>query len=166
MLDNLLSFLGRPRPKITASTKETAAERIQSIVNKYGLVLERSYALICDISELPYPKREIKMAILAMISFSDEKDDCRDLKVGYLKLASFQALTQVEKEAVSLHEHLASDMAFSRDLRQVAKLISRVWPTYNAILEKVAAEEAQLKRELDAIIGEYKASNSDRLIKS
>ena len=61
------------------------------IVAEYGGVLARSPSVVADITELPYPKDEIKRAILTMLYVTTDSQLREHLKGGFVSLAGFQA---------------------------------------------------------------------------
>ncbi len=70
-------------------------EDVQEILNAYGAVLAEPTALgvLRDIRSLPYPKVEIKHALVVALSVTTDPGVREHLKASYVMLADFQQLS-------------------------------------------------------------------------
>lgn len=128
---------GKPQ----ANTPETLTlEEATEIIENYGSILETQSPAPdrwLDVSKLPYPKDRIKEALIIGLSATTDSDMKEQLKIGYLKLASWQ-------DGVGDRVLGPPDTDSYVDPEEMA-----VIATLSAYLAPaVAAEAAELKQEL------------------
>ena len=86
---NCLLKRGHTKDKPTLLSVETA----HKIVHQYAEFLEAGAPLpgcVADVNQLPYPKQEIKAALVLCASTIDTPEITEDLKHGYLMLSAWQ----------------------------------------------------------------------------
>ncbi|MEW5792644.1 MAG: hypothetical protein ACOY4L_00655 [Pseudomonadota bacterium] len=119
------------------------------IVQAYGKTLETSApapGTVADINKLPYPKQQIKDAIVAALRMTDDSQIKEHLKVGYIQLSDWQEGVGESNQGLDV-----SALDMSQDTQSLAKAVleqasgSEKWM---AIAQK---EQEALKQELQAL---------------
>jgi len=124
--------------KLPAATSDP-----QTIIHAYAAVLGSRKSIICDVSTLPFPKNQIKAALI--IAMQDELDpQVRDqMKTGYMHLADFQ-----EGVGSQSYEVTPQDAV---DPQAFKKRIDGLKPAFTEMPQIVAAEAQGLTEELKAL---------------
>jgi hypothetical protein len=123
-------------------------DKFEEIVCAYGAVLSAPDVFMGarDIKSLPYPKKDIKAALMSALT-QDRGDGRQALKMAYLALAEFQPLSEAEV------------LAFQTLFRRGTKPISREEMTpqmmeYSAdifpVIARIGQETSILMQELKA----------------
>lgn len=97
-----------PQPRSSAPNSSNV------VVAAFGEVLERSDpgpSAVADVKSLPYPKEEIKRAILAMLMVAADHQTREHLKVAYLSLAHWQNGVGPTVQGITL-QTLTTQMSF------------------------------------------------------
>ncbi|MDZ7642018.1 MAG: hypothetical protein U5J62_08365 [Desulfurivibrio sp.] len=102
------------------SSHSMSQERVEEIIQLYGAVMEVNAAttgIAKDSSTLPFPKQDIKQAIIIGMKLIDDPQMKDMLKIGYIQLADWQDgvnsinnnwTQMVRDEAESLKQELIS----------------------------------------------------------
>jgi hypothetical protein len=123
-------------------------EKVEEIVCAYGAVLSApdGFTGARDIKSLPFPKSDIKAALMA--AFSLRREEMREaLKLAYLGLAEFQDLSEAEL--------LAFQTLFRRGMKPISreemtpemiKYTADIFP----VIARIGQETSVLMQELKA----------------
>lgn len=123
-------------------------EKVEAIVCAYGAVLSApdKFMGARDVKSLPYPKDEIKAALMA--AYAQARDDRREaLKMAYLALAEFQDLSDAEL--------IAFQTLFGRGMKpisreemtpEIMKCTADIFP----VIARIGQETSILTQELKA----------------
>lgn len=92
-----------------------AAEKprdVRSIVAAYGRILETRKRVICDVSELPYSKADIKAALVGALTTVTDEQIKGQFRHAYVSLGDFQDLRDcrqrgVNPDAIAVQENFA-----------------------------------------------------------
>jgi hypothetical protein len=117
----------------------------QTIIRAYGAVMA-SGNLVADISELPYPKPEIKAAIVSVLLCNPDSKIREQLRSAYVTLANWQEGVGPDPRAFDLTTHFRGD-----DIVAEAKRVSAASPAIMEMEGKVIAEMQRLLAELKAL---------------
>jgi hypothetical protein len=103
-------LLGKPqRPR-------SALEVIQA----YGAVLAARKTIISDVGTLPFPKREIKLALLGYIASLPPGPDREQFRVAFISLGDFQDLAECRRLGKNPDElGVAENLALLEELKAV-----------------------------------------------
>ena len=111
-------------------------EQAQSIIRAYGPVLEekgQKQLYVSDESKLPYPKEQIKKAILIALIISNDPDTKEMLKTGYLSLCLWQkgvgendVMYSFDPDIVNTND---SPEKILQDLKEAEKEMDSSWLT-------------------------------------
>jgi hypothetical protein len=115
--------------------QETSSTDVQEIVQAYAASMSKTRSLVSDASELPYPKPQIKAALIAAISATQDAKMRERLKAAFVSLADWQ-------EGVG-----AGPYSFESTTK-MAKRIAVSGPTLTEISARVTAEGQALLDEL------------------
>ncbi len=77
--------------QVSAKGRET--DDAFTIVGNYGEILEKSApapGCAADVKKLPYPKKEIKEALIKVLKNTDDPQMKEHLKIGYISLSNWQ----------------------------------------------------------------------------
>jgi hypothetical protein len=109
-------------------------------------------AIIRDAGELSHPKDIIKFVLRHCIRTIEDPDQRKFLRDAYLSLASFQALSDDERKAVTLLEEIGP-LAPSGDERheQQAARIGNVAAALDAVIARVKTEALILAQDLRSL---------------
>ena len=124
-------------------------DKFEEIVCAYGAALSAPGVFMGarDIKSLPYPKKDIKAALIS--AFAKERGDGREaLKMAYLALAEFQHLSEAEV------------LAFQTFFRRGMKPISReeMTPQMMEYTEDIFSVIARIGQETSMLMEELKAA--------
>lgn len=128
---------------------EPADAVFERIVQAYGKILETSAPVpgtVADANKLPYPKQQIKDAIVAALRCADDPQMKEHLKVGYIQLSDWQEGVGESNQGLDV-----STLDMSQDTESLAKAVleqssgSKKW---TAIAQK---EQEALQQELQAL---------------
>jgi hypothetical protein len=118
-----------------SATRQFSVDDIEKIVHAYSSVLSSRKSMISDASELPYPKPQIKAALIAAITTAQDAKMREQLKAAFVSLADWQ-------EGVG-----AGPYSFETTVK-MAKRIAASGPSLTEISAKVTAEGQALLDEL------------------
>jgi len=130
-------------------TSESTDIDFVRIIKAYGKILETSAPVpgtVVDASKLPFPKQQIKDAIVAALRSTDDPHMKEHLKVGYIQLSDWQ-----EGVGETNQGHDVSALYMNQDAEPLAKAVfeqssgSQKW---TAMAQK---EQKALKQELQAL---------------
>ena len=130
-------------------TSDSADTDFVSIVQAYGKILETSAPVpgtVADASKLPYPKQQIKDAIVAALRSTDDPQMKEHLKVGYIQLADWQEGVGETNQGLDV-----SALDMNQDAESLAKAVfeqSSGSEKWTAMAQK---EQEDLKQELQAM---------------
>jgi flagellar basal body-associated protein FliL len=119
------------------------------IIQAYGKILETSTPVpgtVADASKLPYPKQQIKDAIVAALRSTDDQQMEEYLKAGYIQLSDWQEGVGETNQGLDV-----SALDMDQDAESLAKAVfeqssgSQKWP------EMAQKEYKVLKQELQAL---------------
>lgn len=119
------------------------------IVQAYGKTMETSASVpwaLADANKLPYPKQQIKDAIVAALRMTDDPQIKEHLKVGYIQLSDWQEGVGETNQGLDV-----SALDMSRDTESLAKAVleqSSGSEKWTAIAQK---EQEVLKQELQEL---------------
>jgi hypothetical protein len=119
----------------------------QKIVNEYGAVLASKKAMINDVSGLPYPKIQIKAALILAIAATEDKVMRSNLRSSYISLADWQQGIGMGPNQFDALKANPSDA----DLLKAAKRIVEAAPKTEKINKLVKAETDALVDELKCL---------------
>ena len=114
---------------------DLTADKIGAIVRSYGAFLEHSApapGCVADASKLPFPKAEIRQAMLMAMALTDDEDMRNNLRGAYLWLANWQENVGEADQGIDGRE-----LSAVQDLRASARL---------------AIEQAQLAKKWEPIV--------------
>ncbi|MGE0109199.1 MAG: hypothetical protein AB7S81_05460 [Bdellovibrionales bacterium] len=145
----ILVFFVWVRKKIRSTPSTLAADnQVQTIVQSFGETLEfkaPAPGCVADANELPYPKKQIKEALLTAIKMTKDPAMKQHLKVGYLSLADWQ-------EGVG-KTHLGMDAAkyLGEDVQAAAKQVLADHAEGEKWMNMSNKELQSLQKELDGL---------------
>ena len=119
------------------------------IINAYGVILETQVpapGCVADIRQLPYPKKQIKRAILHALKIVNEPNMQNHLKVGYVTLASWQEGVGDENIGIDLRNVNLND-----DINKRVDPLMEQGRKYEKWAPIVEAETKNLLEELKAL---------------
>ena len=130
--------------RIQQKENEEIAKR-ENIIHEYGRVMEENFpSWVADESKLPYPKQEIKKALISALRDEDDFVMKELLKAGYIQLANWQPNVGEKDEGFDI-----SNIDTGQDIKLIAKQfviqtegVDFQWP------KRIAQEREELKREL------------------
>ena len=117
----------------------------QKIVQDFGHALPSCKGSFADVSELPYPKSVIKVAILAALSIAGDTRVRERLKAAFVSLADWQ-------EGIGPGPHdLDAAQRPGETIQELAKRISQTAPAFMALSKRVTTEMEGLLAELKSL---------------
>lgn len=128
---------------------ESADTDFVRIVQAYGEILESSAPVpgtVADASKLPFPKQQIKDAIVAALRSTDDPQMKEQFKVGYIQLSDWQEGVGETNQGLDL-----SALDMNQDAKSLAKAVleqSSGSEKWTAMAQK---EQKELKEELLAL---------------
>ncbi len=132
-----------------STTASGGGNDIMMIVQAYGKVLETDAptpGTVADASKLPYPKQQIKEALVAAIAAEPDHQTREHLKVAYISLADWQDGVGVANKALDVAS-LDRDQGTNALAKQVVAAVESGKDWTNA-----AKREAEtLKKELEEL---------------
>lgn len=128
-------------------------QQVQRIVGAYGdtLLEQAATGVVRDVKSLPFAKTEIKAALKVAIGVTSDVQMREQLKVGYISLADFQELSDLEIQRLQKWGALLSkNSAISNEeLGAAAKVMAEIEGDVTAIQSRVASEAEVLMKELE-----------------
>ena len=138
--------------KEDAKKLQKKLEQAESIIRAYGPVLEekgRKQLYVSDESKLPYPKEQIKTAIIIALIVANDPDTKEMLKTGYLSLCLWQKdvgekdiMYLFDPDIVNIND---SPEKIVQDLAEAEKEMDSSWLTI------INQDRCSLKQELDSL---------------
>jgi hypothetical protein len=128
----------------------------REVLERYVAVLgEPGGSVVRDAAELAHPKEAIRIVLQHCIRTATD-DQSRDfLRNAYLSLSSFQAISELEKEALTVLGGVGPLGAEgSRLFSKQAREITHVAAPLQSLLDRVTAELAVLLQELRSLPGD------------
>ena len=120
------------------------------VVLSYVRSIVANKSVTCDVSQLPFSKKAIKLALKYYIRREKDNQSAESLKCSYIYLADFQNLTEEECEAVQVMERLDSTSALSGgELQALMPKITKAGPVYHELRNRIWEESQQLQAELE-----------------
>jgi hypothetical protein len=119
------------------------------IVQAYGRILETSAPVpgsVADASKLPYPKHQIKDAIIAALRSTDDPRIQEHLKVAYIQLSDWQEGVGESNQGLD-----ASTFDMSQDTEALAKSVLGQSVDSERLRTVTQREQEMLKQELLAL---------------
>ncbi len=119
------------------------------IVQAYGKVLETSAPVpgtVGDVSKLPYPKQQIKDAIVSALRNTDDHQSKEHLKVGYIQLSDWQDGVGESNQGIDV-----TSLNMSQDTQSLAKAALEQSSGYKKWVAIAQKEQEQLKQELQEL---------------
>lgn len=134
-------FGGGKKPDV-----QLTAEMAGKIINTFGEVLEKEAATagsVKDVSRLPYPKKQIKLAlIMGLMSVADPQMK-EHLKTAYISLADWQE--EVGEKTLGMN---TMNMDPNQDVKELAKQVSQQMVGYDKWIPVVQTDLDRLQKEL------------------
>ncbi len=128
---------------------DSADTNFVHIIQAYGKILEKSAPVpgtVADASKLPYPKQQIKDAIVAALRSTDDPDMKEQLKVGYIQLSVWQEGVGEISQGLDVS---AIDM--DQDAESLAEAVLEQSSGSETWMVKAQKEQEVLKQELMAL---------------
>jgi hypothetical protein len=127
----------------------------REVLERYVAVLgEPGGSVVRDAAELAHPKEAIRIVLQHCIRTATDRESHDFLRNAYLSLSSFQAISEPEKEALTVLGGvgpLATEG--SRLFSKQAREITHVAGSLQALLDRVTAELAVLLQDLRSLPG-------------
>jgi hypothetical protein len=130
-------------------TSDSADTDFVSIVQAYGKILETSAPVpgtVADASKLPYPKQQIKEAIVAALRSTDDPQIREHLKIGYIQLSDWQEGVGETNQGLDV-----SALDMNQDAESLAKAVFEQSSGSEKWTAMVQKEQEELKRELKTL---------------
>ena len=130
-------------------TSESADTDFVNIVQAYGKILETSVPVpgtVADASKLPYPKQQIKEAIVAALRSTDDPQMKEYLKVGYIQLSDWQEGVGETNQGIDV-----TGLDVNQDTESLANAVLDKSPGSEKWMAMAQKEQENLKRELQAL---------------
>ena len=130
-------------------TSESPDTNFVNIVQAYGKILETSAPVpgtVADASKLPYPKQQIKEAIVVALCSTDDPQIKEHLKVGYIQLSDWQEGVDATNQGIDL-----SGLNLNQDTESLANAVLDQAPGSEKWMAIVQKEQEDLKKELQAL---------------
>lgn len=143
------------KAKKVSATPLMSAEHAEKILQSYGPVLEEKAKNVCyvaDESKLPFPKEQIKKAIIYALLVDSNPETKEPLTVAYLELALWQKGVGEKdvmymfdsKDDLSIYDQNLSPKDLGQKIADIQKRMDTSW--MNIINE----ERLKLAKELDS----------------
>ena len=140
------------KPSNSDRTKADALLReSELIVNAYGKTLEYlspSPLYVADENKLPFPKEQVKSALLLMLHVTADEKKRESLKVGYLMLADFQPDVGDKDIGVNVDDLVNSASMSTEELLASAKRFTETMDGSDKWRARADSERAKLNEEL------------------
>jgi hypothetical protein len=128
-------------------------QQAQRIVGAYGdtLLEQAATGVVRDAKSLPFSKTEIKAALKFAINVTSDGQMREQLKVGYISLADFQELSDLDIQRLQQWGALLSKNSTmsNEELGTAAKVMAEIGRDVTAIQSRVASEAQVLMKELE-----------------
>jgi hypothetical protein len=128
----------------------------REVLERYVAVLrEPGAAVVRDATELAHPKEAIRIVLQHCIRTAVDPDQRDFLRNAYVSLSNFQAINELEKEALTVLNGMGplateGSKLFGKQARQ----ITHVAAPLQSLLDRVTAELAVLTQELRSLPGD------------
>jgi hypothetical protein len=102
----------------------------RDVLDKYSALLASlptGRGVVRNISELPYPKTVIKIALLELLVGTNDAKERNTIEVAYIGLASFQEMTAEENEAVRKWDEIMRSDPATTSGTELAQADSWCW---------------------------------------
>jgi hypothetical protein len=133
---------GRKNKSDFSMTPELALK----IINVYGAVLEKESpcpGCVADANKLPFPKKQIKQALIMGLNSTNDSYMKQNLKNGYIFLADWQEGVGKTDQGINL---LAMDL--NEDIKELTQKIREQSENYKKWEPLVEKERKELEQEL------------------
>ena len=104
--------------------------------------------VVRNISELPYPKTVIKIALLELLMGTNDAKERNTIEVAYIGLASFQEMTAEENEAVRRWDEIMRSDPATTSGTELAQRIVGAGDAYRRVVGRFVAERTELYNEI------------------
>jgi hypothetical protein len=127
----------------------------REVLERYVAVLrEQGSGVVRDAVELAHPKEAIRIVLQHCIKTATDQGSRDFLRNAYVSLSNFQAISDLEKEALGVLSGVGplgaeGTKLFSKQARQ----ITHVAGPLQSLLDRVTAEAAVLTQELKSLPG-------------
>jgi hypothetical protein len=127
----------------------------RDVLERYVAVLrEPGGSVVRDASELAHPKEAIRIVLQHCIKTAADEESRDFLRNAYISLSNFQAISELEKEALTVLNGVGplgveGSKLFSKQARQ----ITHVAAPLQSLLDRVTEELAVLTQELRSLPG-------------
>lgn len=135
-------------PSMPRAQQNEMVQWARSIVEHFDLVLEKNPAKLKNITLLPCPEAELKLAIKILLMLHVAKDDTVDveaLKRRYISIASFQHIRREDMAALTKAMGRANEDSQMSD--------REAYPSYQKYLDLALAEQNTLLDDINNFIG-------------
>jgi hypothetical protein len=123
----------------------------RDVLDKYSALLASlptGRGVVRNISELPYPKTVIKIALLELLVGTNDAKERNTIEVAYIGLASFQEMTAEENEAVRKWDEIMRSDPATTSGTELAQRIVGAGDTYRRVVGRFVAERTELYNEI------------------
>jgi hypothetical protein len=123
----------------------------QDVVDQYGFFLKEYPMKIRNLVDLPYPKENIKIAIKSLLPayLAKGSDDIVNLlKDRYVRLSTFQVISQDDKETIIKEVDEIDQKSESIDIS--------LFPTYHNYMQIIISEQKILLEDINFFINDMK----------
>ena len=123
----------------------------RDVLDKYSALLASlptGRGVVRNISELPYPKTVIKIALLELLVGTNDAKERNTIEVAYIGLASFQEMTAEENEAVRKWDEIMRSDPATTSGTELAQRIVGAGDAYRRVVGKFVAERTELYNEI------------------
>ena len=120
---------------------------LEKLVNEYGRVLSENKLTIRDSSKLPASAEKIGEALLYALLQFPEKQNREFLRIGFIELGSFLALTTQQKKAVLAWENYELEIK-EENANRILEKISNTGDVYTDLQGVVLERQAALMKAL------------------
>lgn len=121
----------------------------KKIIDAYGIVMKTSLpapGTVADVTKLPYPKQQIKDALIAGARSTDDSQNKEIVKYAYVELANWQENVGDSNIGFDL-----SNIDPNQDAKSLAKQVLEESEGTKYWMDKVKKEQEVLKQEWDGI---------------
>lgn len=127
----------------------------REVLERYVAVLhEPGTAVVRDATELAHPKEAIRIVLQHCIRTAVDRDQRDFLRNAYVSLSNFQAINELEREALTVLNGMGPLAAEGSKLfGKQARQITHVAAPLQSLLDRVTAELAVLMQELTTLPG-------------